>query len=107
MSFGPLGMRTASAVTTPWLVSVLVAVLMSLVLFTRALYRAGRLRPAASSARLQSVRSSLVAHGGSVSQQIAYRADLFLLGIYSTGALVGIYTLSVSLGQLVLGSYPR
>jgi O-antigen/teichoic acid export membrane protein len=101
VSFGPLGIRTSSAVTTPWLVSGLFAVLLSLVLFTRALHRAGRLRPAASSARLQSVRSSLVAHGGSVSQQIAYRADLFLLGIYSTGALVGIYTLSVSLGQLV------
>jgi O-antigen/teichoic acid export membrane protein len=104
VSFGPLGMRTSSAVTTPWLVSALFAGLLSLVLFTRALYRAGRLCrlcPAASSTRVQSVRSSLVAHGASVSQQIAYRADLFLLGVFSTGALVGIYTLSVSLGQLV------
>ena len=101
VAFGPRGMRTSAAVTTPWLVSAVFGAVLSLVLFTRALHRAGRLWPAASSARVQSVRSSLVAHGASVSQQIAYRSDLFLLGIFSTGALVGIYTLSVSLGQLV------
>jgi O-antigen/teichoic acid export membrane protein len=93
-------MRTSAGVTTPWLLSVLIAAVVSLVLFLKVLRRRGK-QPAVPTGNLQAVRSSLAAHGGSISQQIAYRADLFLLGVYSTSALVGIYTLSVSLGQLV------
>lgn len=98
----PLGIRDARAVTLPWLAALLVTVVVSLWLFAAAVRRAGcPVRDLQQLPTLQSVRSSLAAHGASLSQQIAYRSDLFLLGIFSTAALVGIYTLSTSLAEVV------
>jgi len=97
----PMGIRTSDAVTLPWLVSLLLSLIVALCLFQ------GTLRSVQLPVRnsllspVQSVRASLAAHIGSVSQQIAYRSDLFLLGIFSTAAPIGVYTLAVSLGELV------
>lgn len=102
ITLGPLGQRDASAVTTPWLLSVAVALVVAVGLLARALRRdRTRTDGIVKQTDVQSVRASISAHGGSVSQQLAYRADLFLLGALSTAALVSVYTLAVSLAELV------
>lgn len=100
IAIGPLGLRNATAVVAPWLFSVIVAVALATILLGRTLHRTVPMRTG-SHPNVEAVRSSLVAHAGSVSQQLAYRADLFLLGIFATAATVGVYTLSVSLAELV------
>jgi O-antigen/teichoic acid export membrane protein len=92
------GLRTAAAVTLPWLASLVVALVLAAVLCRRTVRR---LPPVDPPRRVEALRASLAAHGGSVSQQLAYRADLFLLGVWSTAAAVGVYTLSVSLAEMV------
>ncbi len=52
--------------------------------------------------RIDLLKSALSAHVGFAGQQLLLRADLFVLGIFGTGAEVGYYSVAVFLAEVVL-----
>lgn len=55
-------------------------------------------RPEAST-YAQTIRSSSMAHAGTISMQLLYRADIVILGIYASSSAVGFYSIaSTSIG---------
>lgn len=95
-----LGFDNPQSVTLPWLGAVFLASGTSLVLLARALRDGDHVRTPLP-ARVTALRLSMAAHFGSMSQQLANRADVLILGIFATASVVGVYTFAVSLGQLV------
>lgn len=93
-----LDRRSPSSVTIPWLAATAVTVVAG------AARLRGLLGPGTWSqegARITAVGASLAAHSGSVTQQLAYRGDLFLLGWLAPAAAIGLYTLSTSIAEVV------
>lgn len=101
VAFGKMGVRDASAVTVSWLIATAVALVVASSVLTHSCI--SNRKPASNFPRTSgpSVRISISAHFSSFGQQLTYRLDLLLLGIFSTAATVGVYSLAVSLAQIV------
>jgi hypothetical protein len=93
-----LGRRSPFSVTIPWLLAMMVTVVAGAIRL-RGLLRSVRWSPGV--ARVTAVGASLAAHSGSVTQQVAYKGDLFLLGWFAPAAAIGLYTLSSSIAEVV------
>ena len=93
-----LGRRSPLSVTIPWLAATAITSLMGVVSLRRVLRR---VRWLPTGAGVTAVAASIAAHSGSVTQQLAYKADLFILGWFVSAAAVGLYTLATSIAEVV------
>jgi O-antigen/teichoic acid export membrane protein len=90
--------RSPLSVTIPWLSATAVTPITGLVILRR-MFR--RIDWSPTGAGVTAVAASFAAHGGSVTRQLAYRADLFILGWFMSAAAVGLYTLSTAIVEVV------
>jgi hypothetical protein len=93
-----LGRRSPLSVTIPWLSATGTVSIMGLAVLGRML---GRVDWSLNGAGVTAIAASFAAHSGSVTQQLAYRADLFILGWYVSAAAIGLYTLSTAIAEVV------
>lgn len=89
--------RQPGPVVASWFVALLVATASGLRTYA-ALQRAGSSAPAIG---WRLLRSSLVAHVGTVGIQLLYRADVVVLGVLASAHEVGLYSVAVAVAGLI------
>jgi O-antigen/teichoic acid export membrane protein len=92
------GWRDPLAVTLPWIGANAITAIASSA-FTWWITRQTPWRTGGE--KVTAVLASLSAHAGSAAQQLAYKADLFLLGWFATASGIGLYSLATSFAELV------
>jgi hypothetical protein len=93
-----LGRRSPLSVTIPWLTASAAVMVVGSVTLRRLVRRVDW---PSQGGNVTAVAASLAAHSGSVTQQLAYRIDLFLLGWFVSAAAIGLYTLSTAIAEVV------
>ncbi len=89
--------KSVGLVVAGWFVGLLAATIYGGRTYA-ALVRSGPTEPADGRTVL---RSSLVAHVGTVGIQLLYRADVVVLGLFAVAAEVGIYSIAVAVAGLI------
>ncbi len=93
-----VGWESPLAVTLPWIGANAVTALAGM----WSLHNATAATPwSATPPDVAPVAASLSAHAGSAAQQLAYKADLFLLGWFASARDIGLYSLATSFAELV------
>jgi O-antigen/teichoic acid export membrane protein len=89
--------RSVGLVVAAWFVGLVVATVYGWRTYA-ALVRSGPTEPADAGTVL---RTSLLAHVGTVGIQMLYRADVVILGLFATAADVGVYSIAVAVAGLI------
>ncbi|HEU4329539.1 MAG TPA: hypothetical protein VFR40_00385 [Lapillicoccus sp.] len=89
--------REVGPVVAGWFVGLAVATVYGARTYA-ALVRSG---PTAPADGRRVLRSSLVAHVGTVGIQLLYRADVVVLGLFAAAAEVGVYSIAVAVAGLI------
>jgi len=95
-----LNWRSPLAITIPWLGATALALIPAAVGLARLLSNVPW-RDVTVDRRVNSIMASLAAHGGSSSQQLGYRADLFLLGAFASASSIGYYSVATAMAEIV------